>query len=193
MEANLRNFLSVLAMSASVLTVNQSIAAQVPNTLSVDKVSVESIAAAKQELTKAASVSHAALKAKVKSLLGSSSAESIAVALSELRISPALQTMVEAGVPVAHAVGSLVAANTEDAHAIVTAALKIHPEAEITILQAAIDAGASPDDLLPATAAGRAGERSREHKERVAEFRHKDGEHGGGGGVITPPKPVSPD
>jgi hypothetical protein len=193
MEANLRNIFSVLAMSALILIVNQTVAAQVTHTPSVDEVSVESITAAKQELSKAALISHAALKAKVKGLLGSSSAESVAVALSELRISPALQTMVEAGVPVARAVGFLVAANTEDASGIVTAALKIHPEAEITILQAAIDSGASPDDLLPATAAGRAGEHSREHKERVAEFHRNDGEHGGGGGVVTHPKPVSPD
>jgi hypothetical protein len=190
MEANLKKFLSALVVSASVLTVSHAIAAQVPNTPNVGEVSLESITTTKQELSKAATISHSALKAKVKSLLGSSGAETIAVALTELGISHALalQSMVEAGVPVADAVGFLVAANIEAAPAIVAAALKIHPEAEVAILQAAIDAGASPDNLLPATAAGRGDG----HRERVAEFRRNDGDHGGGGGVVTHPKPVSP-
>jgi hypothetical protein len=190
MKVTFKKFLSTLVVSASVLTVNHLSAAQVPSSA---KTTVESIANTKQELAKAAAISNEALKAKVKILLVSSRSESIAVALSELGISSslALRSMVEAGVSVSDAVGLLVAANPQNSLAIVTAALKSHPKAEVSILQAAISSGADPDSLLPATAAGSDDGRSRrEGRERLADSRRHDRDHGGGG-VITPPKPVS--
>ncbi len=196
MQTTLKKILSTLVVSASVFTVSHVIAAQSPSESSASATSVNGIDNVENQLSKALKSSSVALKEKVKSLSVVVSKETIAVALTNLGVSPdlALQSMVEAGTPVDAAVNALVAANSGNAVAIVKAAIKLNPGAKATIISAAISAGASPDDITEATAAGRDSDRGERYARRGGESRDHRGEHGsgGGGGVVTPPKPVSP-
>lgn len=183
MKVNLKNLVAVLTLSASALAVSQVYAA-----VDVAPTSLEAIASAKQALATATS-SLDALTAKVKALLATASPETIAAALAELKIAPAvaLQAMVNAGVPVVDAVGALVAANpeTKNAQAVVNAAIAITPEAKVAIAQAVIDAGASLD-AIPAGVAGYVVGAT-----FVPQSTSTSTSAGGGGGVVVPP-PVSP-
>lgn len=183
MKNNLKNLVTSLVLSASVLAISQVYAAD-----AVAPTSVESIANAKQALSEVAS-SPTALTAKVKALLATTSPAAIAAALAELKIAPAvaLQAMVGAGVPVVYAVSALVAANPDSAPAVTNAAIALAPEAKSSIIQAAISAGASPDVATgsaagPSTSAPAAPQGSSPASGSSG---------GGGGGVVVPTPPVS--
>jgi hypothetical protein len=185
MKINLKNLVASLTLSASVLAVSQVYAA-----VDVAPTSVEAIASAKQALATATS-SLDALTAKVKTLLATTSPETIAAALVELKISPAvaLQAMVNAGVPVVDAVGALVAANpdTKNAQAVVDAAIAITPEAKVAIAQAAIDAGASIDAIPAGVVGSVVGATFVPQSTSTTTSTSA----GGGGGVVVPPPVVS--
>lgn len=192
MQSTSKKILSTLALSSLIFVTYNAVAAQEPSESLTNATSVNNIDTVEKQLSQAFAKSPDALKSKVKSLSGLASNEAIAVALTNLGVTPSLslQAMVEAGVSIDVAVGALIAANTENAIAIVKAALKLNPSAKASIISAAIGAGASPDDITSATAAG-GGNNSSSSNFRVA-GPVNNGSVAGGGGVVLQSKPVSP-